>query len=1080
MTPPRPAPQRSSGPVTQRFKRSVREAPLVWLTALMTLLSVALVALVLSYMHAQAIDSGIRLTASLARVIEEQTNRTLQTIDQRLQLAAIELAQLDRAGGLDAASGRRLLRRQLEGLPFVRAMWLMDAQGRISLDSDEGNIGVKLADRAYFQHHLAQPQSPFFVGPPVRSRTTGTWLISASRPLQVADGRFTGIIVAALEPPYLDALWRTIDLGTEGSIALFRRDGVLMARSPVDEASIGKNFSDTPLFNQWLARRPAGSYQRISAIDGVLREFSYRSLSSQPDLVVVVGQSHDNMLAPWRRFAGLVLAVWLLAVLALAALGAAVVRASRDRQRSEDALRRREQDLAIALHSIGDAVIATDVAGRVTRMNPVAERLTGWPLADALGRPLDEVFHIISAQTRLPAANPVQRVLATGEVIGLANHTALLARDGQEYQIADSAAPTRDAAGAIQGVVQVFSDLSEKYLAEAELQATRNHLQATLDANPDLLFEVGLDGRLHSHHTHRADLLAAAPEVFLGKTIAEVLPDAATEVCMAALREAADKGWSTGGIYSLQLPSGECWFELSVAAMPATGDGDRRFILLTRDITARRRVEMANAESEMQLRLVIRGGDIGFWDWDLRSGALVVNERWCDMLGLDSEGLTPGIDAWNSRVHPDDAPKLVRLFEQVIQDPAGHGGEVEVRARHEAGHWVWILDRFSIVSRAADGAPLRVVGTHMDITERKHASLALQASEARARAIINASPVPIALNDRAGNITFLNPAFTQTFGYALAEIPTLADWWPLAYPDPPYRQEVAASWAAELARSARTETPFTPIQLTIRCRDGTDRFALVGAAALADAFEGSHLVMLHDVTERHIAELALQSALAEKTALLKEVHHRVKNNLQVVSSLLRLEAGRSSHAKTQTVLAEMQGRIRAMALLHELVYRSGTFVAIDLGAYLRQVATQAMRSLQTAGGSAQIRLRLNLGSVQVGLDQATPCGLLLTELVSNALKHAFPDGAGGEVFIELQPVPGGAAGECCLRVSDNGVGLPADFAARQQESLGLQLVASLATQLGGRLVVGAGADDHAAAPVGASFAVNFAITPNSP
>lgn len=112
------------------------------------------------------------------------------------------------------------------------------------------------------------------------------------------------------------------------------------------------------------------------------------------------------------------------------------------------------------------------------------------------------------------------------------------------------------------------------------------------------------------------------------------------------------------------------------------------------------------------------------------------------------------------------------------------------------------------------------------------------------------------------------------------------------------------------------------------------------------------------------------------------------------------------------------------------------------------MATQAFRSLHGAAGSG-VRLRLDLGSAQVGLDQATPCGLLLTELLSNALKHGFADGRSGEVLVELQPVAGDPPDRWCLRVSDTGVGLPADFAARQQTSLGLQLVSNLATQMGG-------------------------------
>lgn len=237
-----------------------------------------------------------------------------------------------------------------------------------------------------------------------------------------------------------------------------------------------------------------------------------------------------------------------------------------------------------------------------------------------------------------------------------------------------------------------------------------------------------------------------------------------------------------------------------------------------------------------------------------------------------------------------------------------------------------------------------------------------------------------------------------------------------------------------------------------------------------------------DVTAQKHSEADLRQALSDRNALLMEVHHRVKNNLQVITSLLRLEAGRNADAPTKVVLADMQGRIRSMALLHESIYRAGTYAAIDLAAYVGEITTQAFRSLQTGPGA--VRLRLDLGSVRAGLDQATPCGLLLTELVSNTLKHGFPEGRRGEVCVSLRPIvgapptPGNSGDQWCLRVSDNGVGLPADFAARQQESLGLQLVQSLTDQLGGSLAVGLGLD--AGGTSGASFAVTFSVTKLAP
>jgi PAS domain S-box-containing protein len=146
------------------------------------------------------------------------------------------------------------------------------------------------------------------------------------------------------------------------------------------------------------------------------------------------------------------------------------------RRAAEAAAHEREEDLATTLQSIGDAVIATDAHGRITKMNPVAERLTGWPIADARGRELPDVFHIVSEDTREEVENPVVHVLRDGVVVGLANHTALIARDGTERPIADSGAPIRDRDGAIRGVVLVFRDLTAEKTAELALARTQARL----------------------------------------------------------------------------------------------------------------------------------------------------------------------------------------------------------------------------------------------------------------------------------------------------------------------------------------------------------------------------------------------------------------------------------------------------------------------------------------------------------------------------------------------------------------------------------------------------------------------------
>jgi len=187
-------------------------------------------------------------------------------------------------------------------------------------------------------------------------------------------------------------------------------------------------------------------------------------------------------------------------------------------------LQKREQDLAITLNSIGDAVIATDAEGNITRMNPVAIQLTGWSLEEASGQPLSTIFVIIDASTREPIENPVEKVITTGKVIYLSNHTTLIARDGSEYQIADSAAPIRDEDDNIQGMVLVFNDITERYQLREAAAKSRRDLQAIMDHSPTVIYVKDKEGRFTFSNQQFEKLFHIQQEDIIGKTLHDIFP----------------------------------------------------------------------------------------------------------------------------------------------------------------------------------------------------------------------------------------------------------------------------------------------------------------------------------------------------------------------------------------------------------------------------------------------------------------------------------------------------------------------------------------------------------------------------
>lgn len=207
-----------------------------------------------------------------------------------------------------------------------------------------------------------------------------------------------------------------------------------------------------------------------------------------------------------------------------------------------------------------------------------------------------------------------------------------------------------------------------------------------------------------------------------------------------------------------------------------------------------------------------------------------------------------------------------------------------------------------------------------------------------------------------------------------------------------------------------------------------------------------------ELNEREAIDRALEASLKEKESLLKEVHHRVKNNLALIISIMRLEAGRSAQAETATVLKEMQARIRSVVLLNEALYKTESYSRVRLADYLSQIATHVFQAQNARVGA--VRLVMDVEPVEVETKQAIPCGLIVNELMTNSLKHAFSDGRAGEIRVTLRRI---ADRTVRLKVSDSGPGLPGDYAERQTHSLGMQLVSDLARQLLGTLAVGPGA-----------------------
>ena len=284
-----------------------------------------------------------------------------------------------------------------------------------------------------------------------------------------------------------------------------------------------------------------------------------------------------------------------------------LVAAKEELERKSRELQQQREWYEVTLASIGDAVITTDVDGHVTFLNPVAETMTGWTQSDAQGQPLSDVFRIINEDTREPAENPIKKVLASGLVVGLANHTALVARDGTVRSIEDSAAPIRDARGAIAGAVMVFHDVTSKRKAERELRASEERLRAMFTQAAVGIGVANLDGTFHEVNLKFRSLLGYSSEELQHRTFLQLThPDdrAATQTEVLRLLDGVIDSYSLEKRY-VRKGGGAFWSNTTVTLMRQENGAPSKFLGIVEDITQRKEADAVRS----RLSAVIESSD---------------------------------------------------------------------------------------------------------------------------------------------------------------------------------------------------------------------------------------------------------------------------------------------------------------------------------------------------------------------------------------------------------------------------------------------------------------------------------------
>jgi PAS domain S-box-containing protein len=391
--------------------------------------------------------------------------------------------------------------------------------------------------------------------------------------------------------------------------------------------------------------------------------------------------------------------------------------------RVNGSLQHERERFRTTLSSIGDAVMVTDTRGKVTFLNAVAQSLTAWNMDEALGQPLERVFQIINEQTRQPAENPAARALKEGKIVGLANQTVLIAKDGTEVMIDDSAGPISDETGHVTGVVLVFRDVTQRRQAEETLREQAD----LLDLAHDAIIVRTTEGVITFWNTGAGELYGWAKDEALGKVTHRLFQTAFSKPLSEIEAELEQRGrWE--GVLTHTCKDATQIVVASRWALRRAGPGKRPFVLeINRDITERKRAEEGARKSQEIFKLVHSIGKIGHWEWN----SVTDENRWSPEIEA-LYGLKPGTfegsyEAWARLLHPDD---LAKAEEDVRKAMETGKYFTEFRVIWPDGNVHWLETRANVFTDC-HGKPIRIMGVNMDITQRNQIEESLRESDRR-------------------------------------------------------------------------------------------------------------------------------------------------------------------------------------------------------------------------------------------------------------------------------------------------------------------------------------------------------------
>lgn len=478
----------------------------------------------------------------------------------------------------------------------------------------------------------------------------------------------------------------------------------------------------------------------------------------------------------------------------------------------------------------------------------------------------------------------------------------------------------------------------------------------------------------------------------------------------------------------------ELWLDMTADPIFDNNGDFVGYIAIDKDVTEKIRQQKKLEESLETFEIVTKATSDTIWDADLVEDTVEYNYNIKNVFGYEiQDEITPGA-WWVDKIHPDDRNRVTKAFE-LAELENKERIQIEYRFQAADGSYKFVNDRAFIIDNE-NGKPVRMIGAIQDITKQKEENLWLKLLES---AIANTTESIAILEEKkpgtiGRKILYVNNAFEQMTGFTKNDI--LGDSL-LKLVGPNTNSKTVAKTLRDLDRGNASQ-----VEVAYKNKEGKEAWAQISFAPVRSSnSEITHWVCIgRDTTDRRKKEAALRESLQEKETLLMEIHHRVKNNLAVVSSMMHLQAMQEEDESLQKKLYDSVMRIRTMVTIHELLYESKNFSKINFSENLEKLVAMI---IETIHNGQKIEVEYNCEKLELNVNQAIPASLIVNEVVTNAIKHAFTGRNVGKINLEVKVKHNN---KVYIQLRDNGKGLPRDY-EKNGASLGMQLIDVLAEQM---------------------------------